>query len=337
MLYLLAGFLLGTLVEYFIHRAVGHGPGSASSRSPLISRHSMSHHPVFTARRGVTCEPGSSRRAHIHLQWRAVFVLVGLSIIPAVGVALTALAAPVAQQAAHATILSIALWAGGGLALTVLVYDLLHWMHHAELPGWVIHLPAYKQARAWHHGHHEEPTSRFGVVLPLWDLVFRTHEALEDVERRPRAGQPAPEAQGQRARSGKRQRATSTVQAMLDKAVADAEADFAEDGKSKDGKKGKDRSGNRTKRPTTLVGAQPRTGQSERKREGTGPQAKRPVAETGSQPQADEGAARARVGPGGRAVAKRKGKTTAQWLAALDADAAKGLDIKITAVAVDDD
>jgi hypothetical protein len=336
MLYLLVGFLLGTLVEYFIHRAVGHGPGSASSRCPMISRHSMSHHPVFTARRGVTCERGSARRAHIHLQWRAVFVLVGLSIIPSVGVALTALAAPVAQQATHAMILKITLWAGGGLVIAVFAYDLLHWLHHIELPGWMINLPAYKQARAWHHGHHEEPTSRFGVVLPLWDLVFRTHEALEDVERAPRAGQPAPEAQDARARSGQRRRPTTTVKAMLDKAVADAEADIADDGK-----KGKDRSGNRKKRPPTLVGAQPRTGASERKREGTGPQSKRPVADTGSHPKVEEskprGRARVQAGTGGKAAAKRKGKSTAQWLAALDADAAKDLDIKITAVAVDDD
>ena len=62
MLYALAGFLIGTLVEYFIHRLVGHGPGSRDSRSKLVSRHEVFHHTVFTARRGLAAERGSSSR-----------------------------------------------------------------------------------------------------------------------------------------------------------------------------------------------------------------------------------------------------------------------------------
>lgn len=329
MLYVLVGFLTGTLVEYFIHRLVGHGPGSRQSRSKLVSRHEVFHHRVFTARRGLTAERGSSRREHIRLQLSAVVILLGLSVVPAIGAALAAIAAPVAEQATRADYLWPAVWGGIGLVATIATYNILHHMHHVELPAAVANLPLYKQARAWHHAHHLEPDSRFGLVLPLWDLVFRTHVGLEDLE--PTRKEP-PTEEAAKTRSGNRKRPTTTVASLLEDAMADAEADFDDQGKGKERKK--------TRKKAETV--QERGAAAPRKPTGTGPQLKKPVSETDpktkrERPQTKTGGnKRPTTRSGGRGSTRPAQTSTSAWLASLDGDV-NSLEIQTTAVAVDDD
>ncbi len=58
-----------------------------------------------------------------------------------------------------------------GLASGYLVYDLIHYAVHHVRPRFLWHA----RLRAHHNNHHfHDPTRRFGVSSPLWDVVFGT-------------------------------------------------------------------------------------------------------------------------------------------------------------------
>ncbi len=246
MLYLLAGLLLGSLADYMLHRFVGHGPGAARSTARLFSRHTQTHHIVFSTRRGMAAESGEARRSHIRLQASAWLILLML-IVVAGGVLL-----PVAGLEAVAMLM-------GGLLFSLISYDVLHWLHHAPVPAWIAKMPGYGHLRKWHHRHHAEPDVCFAVLLPLWDYIFFTHQGLADAERRSRRADDAAEAE-----ASARSRPTTTMRALLRDTMAAADAEVSESpadpksrrGKRKDAKT--DADGARS-RPTPSPQARPQT------------------------------------------------------------------------------
>ncbi|MGM0576827.1 MAG: sterol desaturase family protein [Myxococcota bacterium] len=256
MLYLLVGFLVGTLAEYLVHRLVGHGPGSEASDAQLLCRHSLAHHKVFTDRRGMTASRGETRRSHVHLQLRALFILL-LLVVAAVGVAMSM------GEMLNVEELEGFLWMGGGLLLALVLYEVLHTMHHTRLPPWLANLPGYKQARAWHHAHHREPDSRFGVACPVWDFVFFTHHGLRE-EEAPEEEEAEAGAPTAHPRTARRARPSTTMQDLLAATIAEADAEAEEDATGSQRKKR--RKGARTTRrerqkPTTKQGRRARADQ----------------------------------------------------------------------------
>lgn len=218
---LVGGLLFGTLVEYLIHRFIAHRPSAEASQAPLLNRHTTLHHQVFTRRRGMASKRTEARHAHVHIQFRAVFILLGIAVAATAG--LLPLLGLIGSAAA-----------GVGFLLTIGAYDLLHTMHHSELSPTIAGLPIYKQLRAWHYRHHEEDDAYFAVLLPLWDLAFFTHlpAAAEQARKRAAAdGAPAD-------RSGARRRVNTSMQDMLQKTLSEADAEL-------DGGPGTKRSGRR--------------------------------------------------------------------------------------------
>jgi hypothetical protein len=242
MLTFLIAFLIGTLFEYLLHRMVGHGPGVNDSQASLLSRHVVLHHRVYTERRGYAAYRTEARRAHVHLQFRAIFILLSLIVVAVVFIE-------------RFFGLEHAIWAASGLLTVLVAYDVLHWMHHARLPEVIAKLPLYAPARRWHHQHHAEPESRFAIVLPLWDLLFFTHKGLPEVKRGP--VEPEPEAAAE-PRSTRRRIRADDLQAMMAETLSEAEAQFEDDGETtktargrRGGKRGRKRSGTDSGRPTT--------------------------------------------------------------------------------------
>jgi hypothetical protein len=246
MLYLLAGLLIGSLADYMLHRFFGHGPGAPRSAAPLISRHTQTHHVVFSTRRGMDAQSGEARRGHIRLQGRAWLIL--LMLIVVAGGALL----PVAGMEAAAMLM-------GGLLFALISYDVLHWLHHAPVPAWIAKMPGYRQLRNWHHRHHEESDACFAVLLPVWDYIFFTHQGLAESERRSRPAEESADAE-----SASRSRPTTSMRALLRDTMAAADAEV--DNSNADPKSRKDKrkdvktdAGSARSRPTTTVQARPKT------------------------------------------------------------------------------
>jgi len=139
----IAGFLLWTLVEYGLHRAVfHHEPRSLAGRRFHFLAHGIHHKDPWD-------------------QTRLVFPLLGAAGIAVVLFAILALLLP----------LGPALLAMSGLLVGYLCYDLGHYAwHHASLAS-----PLLKFLKRYHLAHHfKDMDSRFGVSQPLWDWVFRS-------------------------------------------------------------------------------------------------------------------------------------------------------------------
>ena len=303
LLYFAAGLLLGTLAEYFVHRLVGHAADSEKSDALLLSRHAMMHHRVFTKRRGFTATRGEARRGHIHLQFRAFFIVIGLIVVLVGGVL------PILGW-------KVAFFGGLGLLTELALYDLIHWMHHVELPRWLARMPIYRQMRAAHHEHHINPDCRFAVVFPLWDYLFFTHKPVL-IETGQKAASPAPESEAA-PRTRRRARATTTMEDLLSATLAEAEAELDAE----------------SDRP-------PGTRKRKRQKTGQSPVPSEPGA-------AGEDSARPRTRPATRPMTRRnnggedKGDSTRRksglaWLKPAAGDTTSDLDIQVQAVREDND
>ncbi|MBK8173004.1 MAG: sterol desaturase family protein [Sandaracinaceae bacterium] len=139
---LFVGALTWSLLEYLIHRWLGHG--SRARRNPFGVEH-VRHHIE-----GNYFAPAWKKLTAVAL----VAVLVG---IPA-----TLLAGRIG--AAYAI----------GLLGFYVVYETLHRLEHV----WEGISPYGRWARRHHFTHHfSDARVNFGVTSPLWDFVFRTYQA----------------------------------------------------------------------------------------------------------------------------------------------------------------
>jgi sterol desaturase/sphingolipid hydroxylase (fatty acid hydroxylase superfamily) len=141
--YVAAGYMVWTLIEYWLHRLVFHMPvrGRFTARIYFFL-HGVHHDWPWDSTRLVM--PPS--------------VSLSLGVIFYVGV--RALLAPASAHAVFA-----------GMAIGYLAYDMIHWYTHAGAPKtrWMRFL------RRQHMMHHfKEPGTRFGVSCPWWDFVFGT-------------------------------------------------------------------------------------------------------------------------------------------------------------------
>lgn len=141
----LAGLLIWTLCEYWLHRAIFH----LKVRGPITERiHFVLH--------GVHHDyPYDSKRLVMPLAASIIGSVVFIAIFWA-----------------------IFGWAGmwpwiSGFAVGYVIYDTMHWYMHAGRPQ----SRMFKFMRRWHMVHHfkeSESNTRFGVSSPLWDYVFGT-------------------------------------------------------------------------------------------------------------------------------------------------------------------
>lgn len=141
--YGLLGFVLWTLLEYFLHRVVFHNiPRSVTGQKFHFLAHGIHH-----------LDPNDPTRL--------VFPPLAALGIAVVFFALLEVLLPT----------GIALAVFGGLLLGYLAYDLSHYAshHHKTDIEWLHFLKRYHLAH-----HHRDHNARFGVSSPLWDLVFRT-------------------------------------------------------------------------------------------------------------------------------------------------------------------
>lgn len=143
----LAGALVWTFVEYWLHRGFFHmrqGTPARRVTSYIVHRH---HHHA----------PADPDRI-------AATPLYSLGLL-ALLFAVYTLAGPHARFALLA-----------GTALGYLAYELLHWrLHHAAPHADPRLLKALRRHHLRHH--HGDGRSNFGISSPLWDLVFRTYRA----------------------------------------------------------------------------------------------------------------------------------------------------------------
>ncbi len=133
-LWLGVGFIFWTLLEYGLHRFVGH-----TWRTPLRLRH-LEHH-----------------RDPLDYRFEPIWTILGLF-----DVALCALAS-----------WSLCLFALGMLA-GYLHYEWLHWSLHFLGSGESVTSRGHFFSVEHHRRHHVCPAGNFAVTLPLWDRAFRT-------------------------------------------------------------------------------------------------------------------------------------------------------------------
>jgi 4-hydroxysphinganine ceramide fatty acyl 2-hydroxylase len=135
---IVAGFTAWGLLEYALHRWVGHGPPSVARRG-----HAMHHSddmapiaaPVFVVMAGM------------FLIWAVLVLLVG-----------TGIAALIVC----------------GIYLGYNNYALVHHiLHHHEVLAVRVGLRRLERGHRIHHSHHDV---NFGVTSTLWDRVFRTYQ-----------------------------------------------------------------------------------------------------------------------------------------------------------------
>ena len=132
-----AGFMMWGLLEYVIHRWVGHGPPSIARRGHA------EHHADQTAR---IASPMFMIVAGASLIWAALVPVVGGG--PA------------------------ALFVGGAYIGYNHYAIVLHLMHHR---GALVRRLGLRRMERWHRIHHARQNVNFGVTLTLWDRVFGTY------------------------------------------------------------------------------------------------------------------------------------------------------------------
>ena len=137
------GFLLWTLVEYFLHRVVFHKvPTSLLEVEFHFLAHGIHHKDPWD-------------------QTRLVFPILG-----AIGLASVLFGLFTALFEPGAALLLMS-----GLLAGYLAYDLGHfaWHHGKSAAAWFKYLKRYHLAH-----HYQDMNSRYGVSQPLWDWVFRS-------------------------------------------------------------------------------------------------------------------------------------------------------------------
>lgn len=134
-----AGVLTWWILEYVLHRFVGHMPRGRS----LFSREHRRHHAE-----GDYFAPTLTKAVNVTPVMVAVGALLSLAVGPGPGLAYT-----------------------GGLAVMYVAYELFHRRLHTHAPR-----NAYGRWARRHHFHHHfvNPKANHGVTTPLGDLVCRT-------------------------------------------------------------------------------------------------------------------------------------------------------------------
>lgn len=138
----LAGVLLWTLVEYVLHRFGLHLPQhSRAWRVAYFLVHGHHHADPRDPERLVAALPQSAL---------LLALVYGLATLALDGAAAAALLA--------------------GTTLGYLAYEAAHWgIHHVRRPG-----PLLRRLARHHLAHHGDPTSRYGISSPLWDVLCGT-------------------------------------------------------------------------------------------------------------------------------------------------------------------
>lgn len=138
-----AGYLLWTITEYWIHRIVFHFEPSGGVGARLHHLIHGVHHDHPSDPRRLVMPPSAS--------------------VPLAGLFLLA----------FWLVLGDTLWAsvGSGFLAGYLIYDMTHfWLHHRSPQGRI-----GRYLREAHMRHHfQDDTAAFGVSAPYWDLVFGT-------------------------------------------------------------------------------------------------------------------------------------------------------------------
>ncbi|MEQ1729330.1 MAG: sterol desaturase family protein [Vicinamibacterales bacterium] len=134
-----AGFATWGLLEYIIHRWVGHGPPSIARRGHAA------HHADEVAR---VASPAFMILGGAVLIWMPLAALAGVG--------------------------ASAMFVGGAYA----GYNHYALMHHVMHHGRHL-LPrlGLERVQAYHTSHHQNQSANFGVTLTLWDRVFGTYRA----------------------------------------------------------------------------------------------------------------------------------------------------------------
>ncbi len=141
LLWLLAGFALWTLLEYLIHRFLGHSPrGRNPFRTEHVRHHATTHYFAPTLKKALVAAP----------------VIGGLWL-------LLAFALGTAAGSSFAF----------GLTVMYVAYEVAHRRAHTHPPTG----PYSRWLRLNHFHHHfRNPRANHGVTSPIWDVVFGTHE-----------------------------------------------------------------------------------------------------------------------------------------------------------------
>ena len=142
---LLLGALSWSLVEYLLHRFVGHhGRGRVEFSREHLAHHANSSYFTPTTRKLTTAAP----------------ILVALGALAWGGFGSVGLTFTVA------------------FAMSYAGYEMLHRRIHTHAP-WN---PYAHWARRHHfHHHYKNPWMNHGVTSPIWDWVFRTYETVERI------------------------------------------------------------------------------------------------------------------------------------------------------------
>lgn len=143
---LLGGFATWTLLEYLIHRFLGH---HGKGRNPFGREH-LRHH---------------AETSYFAPTWKKAAVAT-----PVIVVAAALLAVLMGRD--------IGLAYSTGLTLMYVGYEVAHRRAHTHPPA-----GPYSRWMRRHHFHHHfrSPRMNHGVTTPVWDFVFRTYEPVTQV------------------------------------------------------------------------------------------------------------------------------------------------------------
>jgi sterol desaturase/sphingolipid hydroxylase (fatty acid hydroxylase superfamily) len=140
---LIVGLIWGDAFEYVYHRWLLHRP-----RSPLGTGHHEHHAQIGTP----------EEAEHVALISSPVNILL-LFVINGV---------PAFLVASRMGVRGILSGVFIGWTVYLIVTEEIHWRIHMN--GWLP--PGLRFARAYHMSHHDIPSSRYNVFLPLFDLLF---------------------------------------------------------------------------------------------------------------------------------------------------------------------
>jgi dihydroceramide fatty acyl 2-hydroxylase len=140
---LVAGYVIWTLTEYWLHRIVFHfEPEEGFGAQLHWMIHGVHHdHPNDPLR--LVMPPSAS------LPLAALFALIFWLVLP----------------------FGTAMGVSAGFFAGYLAYDMTHYfVHHGKPRTWLGH-----KLREWHMRHHfQDHTAGFGISAPYWDVIFRT-------------------------------------------------------------------------------------------------------------------------------------------------------------------
>jgi len=77
---------------------------------------------------------------------------------------------------------SFALMLLGSAIAYALAWTVLHRAHHDLGCKWLFKWSFYRWLRQYHHAHHHNPTTNFGLIFPFTDLLFGTRSKSDQVQ-----------------------------------------------------------------------------------------------------------------------------------------------------------